>query len=73
MKSLISKKRLTEEEEERRWKQSLDSPQTIEANKNGEFKNKGFRLGIFFNIDQTHYTSNSKLYDLFFNSEAESI
>lgn len=41
--------------------------------KNGEFKNKGFRLGIFFNIDQTHYTSNSKLYDLFFNSEAESI
>ena len=36
--------------------------------KNGEFKNKGFHLGIFFNIDQTHYTSNSKLYDLFFNS-----
>ena len=37
MKSLISKKRLTEEEEEeeeRRTKQSLDSPQTIEANKN---------------------------------------
>ena len=36
MKSLISKKRLTEEEErkkERRTKQSLDSPQTIEANK----------------------------------------
>ena len=32
MKSLISKKRLTEEEE-RRTKQSLDSPQTIEANK----------------------------------------
>ena len=31
MKSLISKKRLTEEE--RRRKQSLDSPQTIEANK----------------------------------------
>ena len=34
MKSLILKKRLTEEEEERRRKQSLDSPQTIEANKN---------------------------------------
>ena len=37
MKSVISKKRLTEEEEEeerRRTKQSLDSPQTIEANKN---------------------------------------
>ena len=37
MKSFISKKRLTEErkkEEERRTKQSLDSPQTIEANKN---------------------------------------
>ena len=38
MKSLISKKRLTEEEEERkkerRTKQSLDSPQTIEANNN---------------------------------------
>ena len=33
MKSLISKKCLTEEEE-RRTKQSLDSPQTIEANKN---------------------------------------
>ena len=39
MKSLISKKRLTEEErkkerkKERRTKQSLDSPQTIEANK----------------------------------------
>ena len=36
MKSVISKKRLTEEEEEeeeRRTKQSLDSPQTIEANK----------------------------------------
>ena len=36
MKSLISKKRLTEEEEEeeeRRTKQSLDSPQTIKANK----------------------------------------
>ena len=34
MKSLISKKPLTEEEEEeRRTKQSLDSPQTIEANK----------------------------------------
>ena len=36
MKSLISKKRLTEEEErkkERRTKQSLDSPQMIEANK----------------------------------------
>ena len=35
MKSLILKKRLTEEEEEeeeRRTKQSLDSPQTIEAN-----------------------------------------
>ena len=35
MKSLISKKRLTEErkkEEQRRTKQSLDSPQTIEAN-----------------------------------------
>ena len=30
MQSLISKKRLTEE---RRTKQSLDSPQTIEANK----------------------------------------
>ena len=39
MKSVISKKCLTEEEEEeeeeeRRTKQSLDSPQTIEANKN---------------------------------------
>ena len=35
MKSLISKKRLTEErKKERRTKQSLDSPQTIEANKN---------------------------------------
>ena len=34
MKSLISKKRLKKkEEEERRTKQSLDSPQTIEANK----------------------------------------
>ena len=33
MKSLISKKRLRKEEE-RRTKQSLDSPQTIEANKN---------------------------------------
>ena len=38
MKSLISKKRLTEErkkerKKERRTKQSLDSPQTIEANK----------------------------------------
>ena len=38
MKSLIKKKCLTEEEEgrrkkERRTKQSLDSPQTIEANK----------------------------------------
>ena len=34
MKSLISKKRLTErKKEERRKKQSLDSPQTIEANK----------------------------------------
>ena len=32
MKSFISKKRLTEEE--RRTKQSLDSPQMIEANKN---------------------------------------
>ena len=32
---MISKKPLTEEEEEeRRTKQSLDSPQTIEANKN---------------------------------------
>ena len=38
MKSLISKKRLTEEEEERRTKQSLDSPQTIEANKNTYFR-----------------------------------
>ena len=41
MKSLISKKRLTEEEEEeeeeRRTKQSLDSPQTIEANKKSCF------------------------------------
>ena len=35
MKSVISKKRLTEEEEEEtRTKQSLDSPQTIEENKN---------------------------------------
>ena len=35
MKSLISKKRLRKErkKEERRTKQSLDSPQTIEANK----------------------------------------
>ena len=33
MKSLISKKRLTEEEE-RRTKPSLDSPQMIEVNKN---------------------------------------
>ena len=40
MKSLISKKRLTEErkKKERRTKQSLDSPQTIEANKNTKKK-----------------------------------
>ena len=34
MKSLIFTKRLTERKKERRTKQSLDSPQTIEANKN---------------------------------------
>ena len=41
MKSLISKKRLTEErkkEEERRTKQSLDLPQTIEAKNSTKFE-----------------------------------
>ena len=42
MKSLISKKRLRKErkKEERRTKQSLDSPQTIEANNNLQCKEK---------------------------------
>ena len=42
MKSLISKKRLTEEEERKRTKQSLDSPQTIEAN--NKFENTNSNL-----------------------------
>ena len=40
MKSLMSKKRLRKKErkkEERRTKQSLDSPQTIEANKKNRY------------------------------------
>ena len=37
---MISKKPLTEEEEERRTKQSLDSPQTIEANKKNPSEKK---------------------------------
>ena len=48
MKSLISKNCLKKkEEEERRTKQSLDSPQTIEVNKN-DFSNIVFSLVKFF-------------------------
>ena len=56
MKSLISKKRLTEEErkKERRTKQSLDSPQTIEANKNPTDYNNNIIMLIFIS---TRYVS----------------
>ena len=45
MKSFILKKRHRKKEEERRTKQSLDLPQTIEANKKQIHKNEHYILG----------------------------